>query len=90
MRQASLGQRFLHPRLQSVSEMLDTQLSLVLISLQHQEDSVALSLPNLVGEVGLWDSRDEMMNVFKVKVENNAIGKDGGKVSKHAAEERRR
>ena len=36
------------------------------------------------------DSRDEMMNVFKVKVENNAIGKDGGKVSKQAAEERRR
>ena len=35
------------------------------------------------------DSRDEMMNVFKVKVENNAIGKDGGKVSKHAVEERR-
>ena len=32
------------------------------------------------------DSLNEM-EVFQVKVENNAVGKDSGKVSKHAVEE---
>lgn len=33
------------------------------------------------------DSLNEM-EVFQVKVENNAVGKDSGKVSKHAVEEK--
>ena len=32
----------------------------------------------------------DKMKVFQVKIENNAIGKDSGEVSKHAVEERRK
>lgn len=41
---------------------------------------------NTCNSIGGQDSLNKM-EVFQVKVENNAIGKDGGKVSKHAVEE---
>ena len=52
----------------------------------HSSTILCRSLMNTCNSIAGEDSLNKM-EVFQVKVENNAVGKDSGKVSKHAVEE---
>ena len=53
----------------------------------HSSTILCRSLMNTCNSIAGEDSLNKM-EVFQVKVENNAVGKDSGKVSKHAVEEK--